>query len=56
MPRDVYTAQVVIGGGVVAHQLHRRPVFPAVGGIEVEPREIAEFLGKSLYFARATRL
>ena len=38
----------MIRGGVFAHQLHRGPVFPAVGGIEVEPREIAEFLGQIL--------
>src|ERR1035437_10858245 len=50
MPRDVFVDEEVIRGGVLAHQFHRRPVFLAVGGIEVEPREIAEFLWQILVF------
>ena len=48
MPRDVFVDEEVIRGGVFAHQFHRRPVFPAVGGVEVEPRKIAEFLWQIL--------
>jgi len=32
VPRDVLVDELVIRRGVLAHQLHRCPVFPAVGG------------------------
>lgn len=35
----------VIRGCVVSHQFHGGPVFPAFGGVEVEPCEVAEFRG-----------
>ena len=50
VPRDVFVNEMMIGGGVLTHQVHRRPVFLSILGIEIEPSQIAEFLGQILVF------
>ena len=41
---DVLVDERVVGGCVLAHQLHRGPVFLAFGGIEREPGEVLVLL------------
>ena len=45
---DVLVDERVVRRGVAAHQVHRGPVFLAVGVVEREPREVLEFLRQVL--------
>ena len=51
--RDALVNQRVIRRRVLAHQVHRVPVFLAGFGIEVEPREIAQLRRKLLVLSFA---